>query len=193
MWSGCWTGVAGVRESAVVGHRDPGTTDERVHAVLVLEPGTSAEAVVAPPTQSLPDHQRIRSFSVWAERRAAAHRGHAEAEARRRSRAWVDAGARPAAAPAQDGGLAVRARAFAGRAHRRRDTSLEALGLSSLERVELMVALEDRLQTRVDETRFASARTIDELQALLDERPAEAAVDGAGGLPPLESPRRSSG
>ena len=39
------------------------------------------------------------------------------------------------------------------------DTTIEELGLSSLERVELMVALEDRFQTRLDETRFAGART----------------------------------
>ena len=36
-------------------------------------------------------------------------------------------------------------------------TTLEELGLSSLERVELMVALEDRFQTRIDEARFAEA------------------------------------
>ena len=34
-------------------------------------------------------------------------------------------------------------------------TTLEELGLSSLERVELMVALEDRFQTRIDEAQFS--------------------------------------
>jgi len=50
-------------------------------------------------------------------------------------------------------------------------TSLDDLGLSSLERVELMVALEDRLQTRVDEAQFASARTIADVRALIDRAP----------------------
>ncbi len=44
-------------------------------------------------------------------------------------------------------------------------TTLEELGLSSLERVELMVALEDRFQTRIDEARFAKPLSVADLQA----------------------------
>jgi long-chain acyl-CoA synthetase len=46
-------------------------------------------------------------------------------------------------------------------------TTLEELGLSSLERVELMVALEDRFQTRIDEGRFAEAASINDLRQLV--------------------------
>ncbi len=56
------------------------------------------------------------------------------------------------------------------------ETSLEDLGLSSLERVELMVALEDRLQTRVDESQFAAARTIADVRALMARAPEQADV-----------------
>jgi len=49
----------------------------------------------------------------------------------------------------------------------RDDTSIEALGLGSLERVELMVALEDAFQTRIDETRFAGATTLSELRGVV--------------------------
>ena len=180
-------GVAGVLEAAVVGHRDPGTTNERVHAVLVLEPGTSADAVVAAANASLADHQRIRSASVWASGPLPRTEGTRKLK-RATLRAWVDAGASPAAAPAQDGGLAsVLARFTAGRTVTG-DTTLEALGLSSLERVELMVALEDRFQTRLDETKFASARTLDELKSLLESGPSEATVEE-----PVDFPRWNRG
>jgi long-chain acyl-CoA synthetase len=64
------------------------------------------------------------------------------------------------------------------------DLSLEALGLSSLERVELMVALEDRFQTRIDEARFAGVKSMGELRALVQEAPQQAAVDE-----PVDFPR----
>jgi long-chain acyl-CoA synthetase len=99
-------------------------------------------------------------------------------------RAWVDAGATPAAAQSQDGGLeAVLAKFTAGRAVAA-DATLEGLGLSSLERVELMVALEDKFQTRIDEAKFSGARTLGELRTLLEATPADAAVEE-----PVDFPR----
>src|SRR5690606_35978019 len=47
------------------------------------------------------------------------------------------------------------------------DTSLEALGLSSLEHVELLMALEQRFETTIDEMAFGAARTIGDLRTLL--------------------------
>ena len=48
------------------------------------------------------------------------------------------------------------------------DTTLEELGLSSLERVELLMAIEDRLQVTVDEAAYSGARTIGELRRLVE-------------------------
>ncbi len=100
-------------------------------------------------------------------RGAAAHRGHAEAEARA-IRDWVRNGAQPAALAQGDSLESLIAR-FA----RGRDvsgaTTLEELGLSSLERVELMVALEDRFQTRIDEARFSEAASVGDLRTLVAE------------------------
>ncbi len=45
-------------------------------------------------------------------------------------------------------------------------TTIDELGLSSLERVELMMALEESLQCTVDESRFAAAATVADLEAL---------------------------
>ena len=156
-------GVAGVEESAVVGQREPGTTNERVHAVLVLDPGVTADAVVAAANTTLADHQRIRSASVWTSGPLPRTEGTRKLK-RAAIREWVEAGASAATAPAPDDALqSVLARFTAGRATAG-NTTLEALGLSSLERVELMVALEDKFQTRLDETKFAGARTLDELK-----------------------------
>jgi long-chain acyl-CoA synthetase len=65
---------------------------------------------------------------------------------------------------------------FAGSRQLDGGTSIEGLGLSSLERVELMVALEDQFQTRIDETRFAGAKTLDDLRAVIAAAPQEAEV-----------------
>ena len=48
----------GVRDSAVIG-------TDRVHAVLILEPGANADEVVGRANAELQNFQRIRSVSVW--------------------------------------------------------------------------------------------------------------------------------
>lgn len=48
----------GVRDSAVIG-------TDRVHAVLILEPGANAGEIVQRANSQLADYQRIRSFSIW--------------------------------------------------------------------------------------------------------------------------------
>ncbi|MCC7242534.1 MAG: AMP-binding protein [Acidobacteria bacterium] len=167
--------VPGVVESAVVGHHEAGRADERVHAVLVLEPGVDSDEVIARANAGLLDHQRIRSFSVWLAGPLPRTEGTRKLK-RSAIRKWVDAGAVPLAPQAGDGLESLLAR-FAGGRPVGGDTSLEALGLSSLERVELMVALEDRFQTRIDETKFAEARTLDELKTLVEQAPSELLVE----------------
>jgi long-chain acyl-CoA synthetase len=48
----------GVRDSAVIG-------TDRVHAVLILEPGANADEVVRRANSDLADYQRIRNVSIW--------------------------------------------------------------------------------------------------------------------------------
>jgi long-chain acyl-CoA synthetase len=48
----------GVRDAAVIG-------TDRVHAVLILEPGANAEEIVRRANARLADFQRVRSFSTW--------------------------------------------------------------------------------------------------------------------------------
>jgi long-chain acyl-CoA synthetase len=52
------------------------------------------------------------------------------------------------------------------------DTTIEELGLSSLDRVELMMDLEEKLDTSIDETAFAQVRTVADLAKPMTEREA---------------------
>jgi len=162
----------GVIESAVVGAVDGAI--ERVHAVLVLEEGAHPEAIVRGANATLADHQRVRGFSVW--RDGALPRTEGTRKLKRAAiRTWVEAGATPAAASHDDPLQGLLAK-FAGARQLDGATSIEGLGLSSLERVELMVALEDQFQTRIDETKFAGAKTLDDLRAVIASAPEEAQV-----------------
>jgi long-chain acyl-CoA synthetase len=125
--------------------------------------------------QQLLDHQRIRQFSIWTAGDLPRTEGTRKLK-RAAIRSWVATGERPAATAAGDDPVAALLAKYAGGRELDPDTSLDALGLSSIERVELMVALEDKLQTRVDETRFAEATTVAALRTLLADAPAQAEV-----------------
>jgi long-chain acyl-CoA synthetase len=172
--------VHGVRESAVVGRSWQG--EERVHAVVVLDQGIDAEAVVREANAALADHQKIRSHAVWPAEHLPRTEGTRKLK-RREIRAWVDAGGSPeVAVPSarRDEPIeAIVARFAKSRPDVRLETTLDELGLSSLERVELLMAIEDRFQTTIDESVYAEAKTVADLAALieegtasLDERPA---------------------
>jgi long-chain acyl-CoA synthetase len=154
----------GVRDSAVVGVVDG--VEERVHAVLVLEPNTDATAVIRQANAQLQDHQRVRTSSVWPTAELPRTEGTKKLK-RRAIRDWVESGA--SAVPAASGdtleqllGRFAHGRSLEG------STTLDELGLSSLERVELMVALEDRFQTRIDEGRFSEASSVGDLKQLIE-------------------------
>jgi long-chain acyl-CoA synthetase len=157
--------LPGVRDSAVVGVSEAG--QERVHAVLLVADGTGRDEVIRGANSRLQDHQRIRSASEWPGPELPRTEGTRKLK-RAQIREWVRSGAQPVALTQGDTVESLIAR-FA----RGRDisgaTTLEELGLSSLERVELMVALEDRFQTRIDESRFSEAASVGELTKLIAE------------------------
>ena len=165
--------VHGVVESAVVGAIDGPV--ERVHAVLVLNPGIDPETVIREANAHLADHQRIRSFSLWTDGPLPRTEGTKKLK-RAAIKEWVASGATPKTTGAGDDPLQALLSKFAGNRALDGATSIEALGLSSLERVELMVALEDQLQTRLDETKFATAKTLDDLRTLVTTAPQQAEV-----------------
>ena len=165
----------GVFESAVVGKVEGAA--ERVHAVIALDPDVDPETAVREANRGLADHQRIRSFSIWSNGPLPRTEGTKKLK-RAAIKDWV-AGAPGApgetVATGADQLQSLLAK-FAGSRALDGSTSIEGLGLSSLERVELMVALEDQFQTRIDEARFAGAKTLDELRAIVTTSPAQAEV-----------------
>jgi long-chain acyl-CoA synthetase len=164
--------LGGVRDSAAVGIAAGG--EERVHAVLLLEPDADADAIVREANARLEDHQRIRGFSIWPGEELPRTEGTRKLK-RTELRGWVAAGAGAAPKlPARGARLEDVIAQFTSGRGVGAATTLEELGLSSLERLELMMALEDRFQTTIDESAFARARSVGELHALL-ERPAPAA------------------
>ena len=165
--------VPGVKESAVVGVAEG--AQERVHAVLVIEPGADVDQIVRAANGRLQDHQRVRTASVWNSAELPRTEGTRKLK-RAAIRDWVRAGGTDAPVPAGDSVEALIARFTRGRAVSGL-TTLEDLGLSSLERVELMVALEDRFQTRIDEAKFSGRASIAELKQLVQAPAADAADD----------------
>jgi long-chain acyl-CoA synthetase len=160
--------TAGVRDAAVVGM--PGTAggrDERVNAVLILDPGIDPDAVVRTANTALADHQKVRRAIVWPEPELPRTEGTRKLK-RASIREWLQGGGAPrASAPVSDPLAALIAR-HSGRADVSPQTTIDELGLSSLERVELMVAMEDAFQTPIDEGAFSQARDLSELRAVVD-------------------------
>ena len=93
-------------------------------------------------------------------------------------REWLNSGGTTRGLVAGGDRLAALLAKYTGRADLPPTTTLDELGLSSLDRVELMVALEDAFQTHIDESTFAGARDLTELRALV-EQPAAARAPAA--------------
>ncbi len=165
----------GVIDSAVVGVARDG--EERVHAVVVVEPGTETDAVRRTANAALADHQRIRDISVWPGSELPRTEGTGKLR-RREVRQWVETGTVARAAAATGPSLEALLARYVGSREVRPETTIEELGLSSLERVELLAAIEERLDSSVDENRFAEARTVGDVLALL--APAGRAPAAAG-------------
>jgi long-chain acyl-CoA synthetase len=158
--------VPGVREAAVVGVGDGAR--EAVHAVLVVEDGVDLERVVAAANAQLAPHQRIRSAARWPGEELPRTEGTRKLR-RVAVREWAAGGGKTAPVTAHDDRFeALFARHAQGRAITP-ETTMDDLGLTSLDRVELMVALEQHFSAPVDEQAFASARTLGDLRRLVDD------------------------
>ena len=155
--------VPGVREAAVVGL--PEGNGERVQAVLVTEPGLDIEAVVRTANSTLAGHQRVRAAQRWPGSALPRTTGTGKLK-RREVRAWLE-GAAPGEPGASRGqGLVSLLARYAGTREIRPETPLEELGLSSLERIELLMSLEAATGGPIDEREFAAARTVGEVERL---------------------------
>ena len=154
-----------VTESAVVGIKLNG--EERVHAVVVLKSPGSQVDIARAANRHLADHQQIRKVLVWPD--ACLPRTEGTRKLRRRIvREWAERGAAPT--PSSAVGVhrnlaSILERVAGGSVNS--DTRLDELGLSSLERVELLMVLENEIDVTVDEGTVRDAVTVADLEALV--------------------------
>ncbi len=164
-----------VKDCVVVGLERGGNAEPC--GVLLLRDETRvkhprhAAGIVARVNESLAEYQRMRSWFLWPEAdfprtstgkpKLAEIRASVEAQ-------WGN-GEGAGNWPATTGGIGELISRIHGGGHEiDPNANLESdLHLSSLDRVELLSALEDRYQVDPNETRFASARTVGELESLL--------------------------
>ena len=167
---------------------------EQVHAVLVpaveLPDPLDAGEVARAANRSLEAHQRIQSWSLWPgpELPRTASAGKLKrAEIARSIAAGGDAARGAAVALSDHFAEGAGVRSAIARLKRTATADIPAdarlgedLGLSSLDRVELMAQLEAPAGVELDEADFASAQTIEELETVLQQARRESAPASPG-------------
>jgi long-chain acyl-CoA synthetase len=162
-----------VRDCVVFGMARGGNSE--ACAALLLRNGNSASGVVAKANEKLADFQKIRSWFVWPQDdfprtptqkpKMDIIRGVAEAKL---------GGSAVAAAPAAvtaSGDIGELVASISGKrvALRPGDHLEDDLNLSSLERVELMAAIENRYQIDLSDREFSAVNTVNDLEKLLKQ------------------------
>ncbi len=180
--------VPGVREAGVVGIAHEGR--EHVHAVLVLEDGADPAVALGAANTQLEEHQKVRGRSIWPGDALPRTEGTRKLK-RRELRRWVEAGAagdggQSAAEGAQPAAVADVVQRFASDRAVTGAMALEELGLSSIERIELLMAVERAFDCTLDEAAFAAAATVADLQQLAAD--AMATRPDADAAQPTEEP-----
>jgi long-chain acyl-CoA synthetase len=156
-----------IRECAVIG-LERGGNAEPCAVVILRDRNAEAKDIVARANQTLAEYQRMRSWFVWPEEDFP--RTSTGKPRRSVIRDAVEASMKGRTVTGSASALSELVARVTGRSPENlapdADLDLE-LGLSSLERVELMGALEDRYQVDLSETKFASAATLGDLERLL--------------------------
>jgi long-chain acyl-CoA synthetase len=164
-----------VRDCVVVGLERGGNAEPC--AVLILRDAqavdlkTDVKTIVQRANETLAEYQRMRSWFVWPDEDFP--RSSTQKPRRNVIRDAVEAGLRGqalanAASPLSELLTRITGRNFKNTQNLTPDANLESsLGLSSLERVELLSALEDRYQVDLSETEFANTTTVGDLEKLL--------------------------
>jgi long-chain acyl-CoA synthetase len=148
-----------------------------VQAVLDVDPGIDTEDVVRTANERLEEQQKIRAVSQWPTGeelpRTAGTGKLKRAEIRRR----VSEGLQPTSNGAARGGVIELLQRYAPDRAITPETTLDQLGLSSLDRVQLLMEIEQKLEAPIiDEASFSAAKTVADLTKP-GMRPAEQ-IDG---------------
>ena len=137
-------------------------------AIILRENGVDPEAIVRRANASLAEYQRMNSWVVWPEEdfpRTSTQKPlrNVIQRAAQAQLARTSPSSMPSSALAElIGRISGRSRPLSPEAHLETE-----LNLSSLDRVELLSALEDRYQIDLSETRFAAVNTVGELERML--------------------------
>ena len=177
--------LPGVSDSAVVGLREGAA--ERVHAAVVLDPNTPRpiQELLKAANSKLADYQRIRGITVWGAPALPRTEGTLKLK-RHQIRASVERGvSAPAVSEPKDALQSILGRYTADGAIDS-GTTIGELGLTSLERIELMLEIEEALGISVDETAFSEASSMEDLRKLV-ARPAISS-GGTGAKEPISFP-----
>jgi long-chain acyl-CoA synthetase len=162
----------GVRDCVVIG--DPRGGNAEPFAVMLMSNGTQAaeqvlRAAIETANASLAEYQRVHRWFAWPEPdfpRTLTGKPRLSLIAARAAAAGAGNGGAPGSA--QAGTLEDLLAKFS--ATRRNSEKLESdLNLTSLDRVELMSALEERFQVELNETSFGEAKTVADVQCLLEQ------------------------
>jgi long-chain acyl-CoA synthetase len=181
----------GVKDAAVVGV--PVEGEERIHAVLIVGSGADVQTIVRAANSTLEDHQRVWSTSIWPGPELPRTEGTQKLK-RREIQRWVTAGASETPATVAAGASVedVVARYASGR-ELTSETTLDELGLSSLDRVEMMMALEEAFHVTLDESALAEARSIEDLKTLVGSGVPASALRAAAGQARASDPNAQAG
>ena len=158
-----------VKDCVVIGIERGGNAEPC--AVLILHGSIDPAAVVQRANQSLADYQRITKWSEWPQE------DFPRTNTQKPKRSVIENAVRVQLAQPQTqtktqdaGPLSELISKVAGRSTPTLDEAARLdsdLGLSSLDRVELMSALEDRYQVDLSETRFNTIQTVGDLEKML--------------------------
>ncbi len=156
-----------VKDCVVVGIERGGNAEPC--AVLILREDAGAREVVERANQSLADFQKMRMWVEWPQQdfpRTSTQKPRRNVIAEFATKQVLKNGdANVESNPVTEMISRITGRAT-GRANA--DAKLDTdLGLSSLDRVELISALEDRYQVDLSETRFSAARTVGDVERML--------------------------
>jgi long-chain acyl-CoA synthetase len=161
----------GVKDVVVVGLEQDGNA-EPCAALLLDGPGRDPASVISAANNSLADFQRIRRWIVWPE--FDFPRTPTQKPSLPSIRAVVEERLQGQSARQDGASLSQFIARFAGHPPSSlvSPTALEdQLNLSSLDRVELMSALEERYQVDLSEAKFSDATTLGQLEQLLRNPP----------------------
>jgi long-chain acyl-CoA synthetase len=146
----------GVRDAAVIGLAADG--NEEPFAVLLLNPGASAESAIERANQSLAEYQRIHRHLVWPD--ADFPRTPTQKPLIKSIEQYVLSHGAEASHSGVEELMSRLSRDP-------RDSSNSKLQLSSMQKVELMSALENKYQVDLSEVEFSRANTVQDLDQLV--------------------------